>query len=205
MERRGDLDPAPPAGCHPARAATGSCEADVAGSGVADAAGRDAAGQAPRRAAAHRRSSSILRWHRDILRRRWARRSRCGRAGRPRTRRSIRSLVLRLAREMGREVTIASTANSQYSASPWPSQRFGRSSKTAGMGPAPRRDCPGWAEFLRSQAQAILALNFFTADLLNGAKVYVLAVIEHGSHRIRVSELRSTQFSPGWCSKPGTS
>ena len=42
--------------------------------------------------------SSVLRWHRDILRRRWARRSRRGHTGRPRTRRSIRSLVLRLAR-----------------------------------------------------------------------------------------------------------
>jgi len=40
--------------------------------------------------------------------------------------------------------------------------------------------------FLRSQAQAILALDFFTVDLLNGAKAYVLAVIEHGSRRIRV-------------------
>jgi putative transposase len=39
---------------------------------------------------------------------------------------------------------------------------------------------------LRSQAQVILALDFFTADLLNGTKVYVLAVIEHGSRRIRV-------------------
>ena len=45
---------------------------------------------------------------------------------------------------------------------------------------------PGWAEFLRSQAQGILALDFFTADLLNGTKVYVLAVIEHGSRRVRV-------------------
>jgi hypothetical protein len=41
-------------------------------------------------------------------------------------------------------------------------------------------------EFLRSQAQGILALDFFTADLLNGTKVYVLAVIEHGTRRIRV-------------------
>jgi hypothetical protein len=40
---------------------------------------------------------------------------------------------------------------------------------------------PGWAEFLRSQAQGILALGFFTADVLNGTKVYVLAVIEHGT------------------------
>src|ERR1700678_1870887 len=58
--------------------------------------------------------------------------------------------------------------------------------KDAGIGPAPRRDGPGWAEFLRSQAQGILALDFFTADLLNGAKVHVLAVIEHGTRRVRV-------------------
>jgi putative transposase len=45
---------------------------------------------------------------------------------------------------------------------------------------------PGWPEFLRSRAQGILALDFFTADLLNGAKVYVLAVIEHGTRRVRV-------------------
>ena len=57
---------------------------------------------------------------------------------------------------------------------------------SAGINRAPRRDGPSWAEFLRSQAQGILALDFFTADLLNGAKVYVLAVIEHGSRRIRV-------------------
>ena len=58
--------------------------------------------------------------------------------------------------------------------------------KNAGIDPAPRREGPGWAEFLRSQAQGILALDFFTADLLNGTKVYVLAVIEHGSRRVRI-------------------
>jgi len=58
--------------------------------------------------------------------------------------------------------------------------------KRAGINPAPRRDGPGWAEFLRSQAQGILALDFFTADLPNGTKVYVLAVIERGrgTHRL---------------------
>src|SRR5260370_31545385 len=58
--------------------------------------------------------------------------------------------------------------------------------KNAGIAPAPRRDGPGWAEFLRYQAQGTLALDFFTADLLNGTKVYVLAVIEHGTRRIRI-------------------
>jgi hypothetical protein len=42
--------------------------------------------------------------------------------------------------------------------------------KDAGISPAPRRDRPGWAQFLRSQAQGILALDFFTADLLNGCQ-----------------------------------
>ena len=43
-----------------------------------------------------------------------------------------------------------------------------------------------WASFLRSQAEGILAADFFTADLLDGTKVYVLAVIEHATRRIRI-------------------
>ena len=42
---------------------------------------------------------TMLRWHRDIVRRRWAARSVRGKTGRPATRRNIRALVLRLARE----------------------------------------------------------------------------------------------------------
>jgi hypothetical protein len=42
---------------------------------------------------------TILRWHRDIVRRRWAARSMRGKTGRPAIRRNIRALVLRLARE----------------------------------------------------------------------------------------------------------
>jgi hypothetical protein len=64
-------------------------------------------------------------------------------------------------------------------------------------GAAPRRDGPGWAEFLRSQAHALLALDFFTADLLNGTKACVLAAIEHDTRRIRVLGTRKTRSSPG--------
>jgi putative transposase len=45
------------------------------------------------------RPDTILRWHRDLLRRRHARMSRPKRPGRPRTIRSIRVLVLRMAKE----------------------------------------------------------------------------------------------------------
>jgi putative transposase len=129
---------------------------------------------------------TIMRWHRDIVRRRWARLSRQGRSGRPATHRHVRSAVVRLAREneswgyrrihgelAGLGVTVAPSTVWQIL-------------KNAGIDPAPRRDGPGWAEFLRSQAQGIMALDFFTVDLLNGAKVYVLAVIEHGTRRARI-------------------
>ncbi len=72
------------------------------------------------------------------------------------------------------------------SASSWAPSTVWQILKDAGIDPAPRRDGPGWAEFLRSQAQGILALDFFTADLLNGMKVSVFVVIEHGSRRVRV-------------------
>ena len=42
---------------------------------------------------------TMVRWHRDIVRRHWASRSLCGRTGRPAARRNIKTLVLRLARE----------------------------------------------------------------------------------------------------------
>jgi putative transposase len=45
------------------------------------------------------RPETVLRWHRDLLARRHAAISRPGRVGRPPTVRSIRTLVLRLARE----------------------------------------------------------------------------------------------------------
>ena len=42
---------------------------------------------------------TILRWHRDIVSRRWAARSMHGKTGRPAIRRNIKALVRRLARE----------------------------------------------------------------------------------------------------------
>jgi transposase InsO family protein len=56
----------------------------------------------------------------------------------------------------------------------------------AGIEPAPRRTGPTWAQFLLSQAEAIIATDFFTVDLLNGAQVYCLAVIEHATRRIHI-------------------
>jgi putative transposase len=132
------------------------------------------------------RPETVLRWHRDLITRRHAVISDLKRPGRPPTVRSIRSLVLRLAREN----------------SSWGYRRIHGELLTLGIkvaastvwellhdaeiDPAPDRTCDSWATFLRSQAEAILAADFFETVTLTGARLYVLAVIEHATRRIRV-------------------
>ena len=56
----------------------------------------------------------------------------------------------------------------------------------AGIDPAPDRTATTWTDFLRSQAEALLAADFIETVTLTGARMYILAVIEHASRRIRV-------------------
>jgi transposase InsO family protein len=56
-----------------------------------------------------------------------------------------------------------------------------------GLGPAPRRSGPTWAEFLRSQAAGILACDFFTVETIGLKALYVLFVIELKSRRVHLA------------------
>ena len=129
---------------------------------------------------------TILRWRRDLVRRRRAARSRRGRTGRPATRRNVRALVHRLARENPgwgyRRIhgELADLGVKVAASTAW------EILKKAGIHPAPRRAGPTWSQFLRSQAETILACDFFTADLPDGTQAYALAVIEHATRRIRI-------------------
>ncbi|MGW1682785.1 integrase core domain-containing protein [Saccharopolyspora sp. NPDC002376] len=58
--------------------------------------------------------------------------------------------------------------------------------KDVGINPSPQRSSSTWASFLRSQTDALLACDFFETVTLTGTKMYVLAMIEHGTRRIRV-------------------
>jgi hypothetical protein len=58
--------------------------------------------------------------------------------------------------------------------------------RQAGIDPAPDRASTTWASFLRSQANALLACAFFETSTVTGARLFVLAVIERGTRRIRV-------------------
>jgi len=129
---------------------------------------------------------TILRWHRDIVRRHWAARSTRGRTGRPATRRNIRAPVCRLARENPewgyRRIhgELAGLGVKVAASTVW------EILKASGINPARSRTGPTWSQFLHSQADAILACDFFSADLRDGTQAHVLAVIEHATRRIRI-------------------
>jgi hypothetical protein len=94
------------------------------------------------------------------IRRRLAARSTRGKTGRPATRRNIRVLVLRLARENPgwgyRRIhgELASLGAKVAASTVW------EILKKAGIDPAPRRSGSAWLQFLRSQAETILACDF---------------------------------------------
>jgi putative transposase len=132
------------------------------------------------------RPDTVLRWHRDLLARRHAARSRPRRPGRPRTVRSIRLLVLRMSREnplwgyrrIHGELLVLGIRIAASTV--W------EILQQAGIDPAPERTSSTWASFLRSQTDALLACDFFETVTLTGTRLYVLAVIEYASRRIRI-------------------
>jgi putative transposase len=106
---------------------------------------------------------TVLRWHRDLPRHRHASASRPQRPGRRPTVRSIRVLILRLAHDNPS----------------WGYRRIHGELAILGLKVAR-------ATFLRSQAHALPAADFFEISTLTGARLYVFAVIDHATCRIRI-------------------
>jgi putative transposase len=104
--------------------------------------------------------ATILRWHRQLIARCWTP-TKPARPGRPAIPTGLRSLVIRLAIEnptWGYRRLHGELAGLGY--------RIGASTvwkilNNAGIDPSTRRAGPSWTEFLRAQAHAILACDFF--------------------------------------------
>jgi len=109
-------------------------------------------------------AETLLAWQRRLVARRWTYSGR--RPGRPRISLEIRELVLRLAREnprwgsrriagelLGLAVQISATSVRKVVIG-------------AGVGPGGQRGGSSWREFIRGQAQSIIACDFFTVDTI---------------------------------------
>jgi putative transposase len=122
---------------------------------------------------------TVVRWHRDWLRRRWARRSKARPKGRPPVGARIRVLV----REMA-------TANPL-----WGAPRIHGELRTLGIDVSERtvsrllQGCSRppsqtWRTFLTNHVSCAASIDFFTVPTLTGRLLFVLVVLSHHCRRI---------------------
>jgi putative transposase len=129
--------------------------------------------------------NTLLRWHRELVRRRWTYPP--ARPGRPPIDARTRELVVRLARENPRwgYQRIAGELNKLgLAVSPSTVRRL---LANAGLGPAPRRSGPTWREFLRAQAASVVACDFFTVETALLRRYYVLFFIDLRTRRVHLA------------------
>ena len=122
---------------------------------------------------------TVIRWHRDWLRRRWTRRSRRRHDGRPPIDQEIRALV----REMA-------TANPL-----WGTPRIHGELLTLGvqvsertvsrlLEPHTRPSPQTWKTFLSNHLASAASIDFFTVPTLTGRVLFVMIVLSHVRRRI---------------------
>ncbi|MFB4276919.1 integrase core domain-containing protein [Nonomuraea sp. MTCD27] len=130
--------------------------------------------------------ATILRWHRSLVARKWTFTDR-RRPGRPCTRRPVKALIVRMAREnptWGHRRTQGELARPGY---PIAVSTVWEILHTAGIDPAPRRAGPTWRQFLTAHAHAILACDFLVVGTIMLKRLHVLIFIEHGTRRLHLA------------------
>jgi putative transposase len=133
------------------------------------------------------RPETLLRWHRELVRRQWAAIGRRRGPGRPLLPPACRDLVLRLATEnpgwgyqrirgellkLGQQVS-ATAIRSLL--------------RRHGVPPAPRRAAVSWRAFLHAHAAGVLACDFFTVETIRLQTLFVLFFIEVQTRRVFVA------------------
>jgi transposase len=129
--------------------------------------------------------ATLLRWHRELVRRRWTYPGRP--PGRPSLSAQTRQLVLRLATEnpgWGYKRIHGELVGLGVPLSP---SSVWNLLRRHGLEPAPRRASLSWREFLRQQAAGILECDFFTIETLWLRRFCVLFFIELGRRRVHLA------------------
>jgi putative transposase len=131
--------------------------------------------------------ATLLRWHRQLVTRKWTYPHTGRSRGRPPTTAAVKALVLRLAKENPtwgyRRVhgeLIGLGVNTVCPATVW------NILKGAGVDPSPRREGPTWREFCTAQAKTMLACDFAHVDTVFLRRLYILFVIELDTRRVHL-------------------
>jgi len=129
--------------------------------------------------------STLLRWHRDLVRRRWTYPTdgRGPRALDP----EIAGLVVRLARENPRWGYLRIVGECRKLGVRVSATSVRTILRRHHPGPAPRRGGQSWTQFLRTQAAGTLACDFLTVETIGLTRLYVFFVIELDRRRVHLA------------------
>ena len=128
--------------------------------------------------------ATILRWHRDLIARKWDYASR-RRLGRPSTGTSVKTLIIRMARENPAwghrriQGELARLGHATAASAVWEILHAAVIE--------PRRAGPTWREFLAAQAHALIACDFLVVETVMLRRLHVLVFIEHGTRRLHLA------------------
>jgi putative transposase len=132
---------------------------------------------------------TFLRWHRELVRRRW---TYAHRPGRPSLPAGTVQIVLCIAREnstWGYRRIQGELATMRITLAP--SSVWAILSRH-GIDRTPGRTGPTWTEFLKSQASSMLACDFFTVDTVLLRRLYVLFFIELDTRRVYLTGITAS-------------
>jgi hypothetical protein len=133
------------------------------------------------------RPETLLRWHRDLVRRKWSLFSRRRSEGRPPLAVEVQQLIVRLARENSRwgyqriQGELLKLGHAVSATSVRTLLRRHR------LPPAPRRAELAWPAFLRAHAAGLLACDFFTVETVHLRVLYVHFFLHVQTRRVFVA------------------
>jgi hypothetical protein len=125
---------------------------------------------------------TLLRWHRQLVARRWTYAHRP--PGRPPLGRSFRELILRLAGENPHWGYKRIVGELKGLGVPVSATSVRKVLLEAGLPPAPERASSSWRAFLRAQASSMLACDFLTVETAFLQRIYILFFISLATRRI---------------------
>ena len=141
------------------------------------------------------RPQTLLRWHRALVRRKWA----AFRQRAPRQRRARdperRECILKIARENPRWGYRRIQGEALKLGFPISHMQVARILRSQGIPPAPRRGQTSWREFVRQQAAQMLACDFFSVETAWLQRLHVLFFIEIASRKVHLGGITANPAS----------
>jgi putative transposase len=127
---------------------------------------------------------TVLRWQRQLVRRKWAAFGRRGRLGRRPVPTDLRELVIRLASENPTWGYLRIKGELRKLGLALSASTIRRVLCKRRLPPAPRRRGLDWGEFIQAHAGTVLACDFFTVDTVLLRRLYVFFFIELATRRV---------------------